>query len=34
MDVESVYFILILFMYSVLCNFEIKGTYLYVCFQT
>jgi len=34
MGVDSVWFILIFFMSSVLYNFEIKGTYLYVCVQT
>jgi len=34
MGVDSVWFILTFFMSSVLYNFEIKGTYLYVCVQT
>jgi hypothetical protein len=33
MGVESVCLILILIMSSVLYNFEIKGTYFYVCVQ-
>jgi hypothetical protein len=33
MGVENLWFILILFKSSVLYNFEIKGTYVYVCVQ-